>query len=312
MDGVLIIDKPAGMTSHDVVARVRKITGERRIGHTGTLDPFATGVVVLLVGRATRIAQFLSNAQKEYQGTIRLGYSTDTGDLTGVRVEPPFRGQPKSPQSLHKAEIEPAIASLRGEIDQLPPMYSAKKIAGRKLYEHARRGEEVARQPVRVTIHEFELLTDNEQSSANDDDSIDISVRVVCSAGTYIRTLAEDLGQKLGVGAHLTALHRTRAGQFRIDTASTLEGLAETFDQNLLVDALISPHDALSHLPAIDLNDDQLSRTLHGVALPLNDNDLRLRDGDPVRLSKDNQLIAVGKIDAAQGIIHPRIVLGTS
>jgi tRNA pseudouridine55 synthase len=307
VNGVLIIDKSAGMTSHDVVARVRKIIGERKVGHTGTLDPFATGVMILLAGRATRIAQFLSAAEKEYEAVIRFGYSTDTGDITGARRE---RAADSSPQSLRREEIEAAMTSLRGEIKQLPPMYSAKKIAGRKLYEHARRGEEIERQPLSVTIHKFELVTPEHGVSADDDGAFDIRVRVVCSAGTYIRTLAEDLGEKLGVGAHLIELRRTRAGQFGIDAAMTLEKLADAFTQNQLADAFISPHAALSHLPLIDLDDDQLRRTLHGLALPLNDNDLTLSDGDPVRLSKDDQLVAVGKFDAQQVTIHPDVVLG--
>src|SRR5712692_9331684 len=159
MDGALIIDKPAGMTSHDVVARVRKIIGERRVGHTGTLDPFATGVLVVLVGRATRLAQFLSGAEKEYEAVIRLGYATDTGDVTGVRVEKhesEFHAKAQSTQSLRREEIEAALASLRGEIEQTPPMYSARKVAGQKLYELARRGEEVERKAVRVNIAAFE------------------------------------------------------------------------------------------------------------------------------------------------------------
>ena len=175
VDGLLIIDKPAGMTSHDVVARVRRIVGERRVGHTGTLDPFATGVLVVLVGRATRLAQYLSGAEKEYEAVIRLGYATDTGDVTGTRIEKEeseSHAKAQSPQSIREEEIETALASLRGEIEQTPPMYSAKKIAGRKLYELARRGEEVERKPVRVTIKEFEtfahggpLLTPNDDRS---------------------------------------------------------------------------------------------------------------------------------------------------
>ena len=307
MDGVLIIDKPAGMTSHDVVARVRKIIGERRIGHTGTLDPFATGVLVLLVGRATRIAQFLSGAEKEYEAVIRLGYSTETGDVTGQRVDSTSHA---NAQSLRTEQIESAISSLVGEIAQLPPMYSAKKIAGRKLYEHARRGEEVARETVRVTIYEFELLTPNESFLVNDDLTLDIRVRVLCSAGTYIRTLAEDLGRALRVGAHLSELRRTRAGKFKIDAAMTLEKLADTTSNH--VDSLISSHDALSHLPSIDLDTEQLRRTVHGIALPLNDNKLTLTDGDPVRLSKDNQLIAIGKYKVDRSEIHPEVVLHPS
>ena len=157
MDGALIIDKPAGLTSHDVVARVRKTIAERRVGHTGTLDPFATGVLVILVGRATRLAQFLSGAEKEYEALIRFGHRTDTGDITGQQIsEEQFHAKAQSTQSLGEEEIETALASLRGEIKQTPPMYSAKKVGGRKLYELARRGEEVERKPVRVTISEFE------------------------------------------------------------------------------------------------------------------------------------------------------------
>jgi tRNA pseudouridine55 synthase len=309
MDGVLIIDKPAGMTSHDVVARVRKMIGERRIGHTGTLDPFATGVLVLLVGRATRIAQFLTHAEKEYEGIIRLGYATDTGDFTGERVEPSFHAQAQSPQSLRNREVTAAMSSLRGEIEQLPPMYSAKKIAGRKLYELARRGEEVARQPAQVTIHEFELITPEKQLCANGD-TLDIRVRVVCSAGTYIRTLAEDLGRKLGMGAHLLELRRTRAGQFHLDAALTLEKLDEALSHDRLAGIVISPHDALPHLASINLDDKQLQRTMHGLNLPMNDNDQTLSDEDPVRLSRNNQLIAVGKYNAEQRTIHPEVVFG--
>src|SRR5882762_3957621 len=142
MDGVLIIDKPAGITSHDVVARVRRITGNRRVGHTGTLDPFATGVLVVLVGRATRLAQFLSGAEKEYEAVIRLGYATDTGDITGKPLKKPAKeltAETQRAQSFRREEIETALASLRGEIEQTPPMYSAKKIAGQRLYDLARR-----------------------------------------------------------------------------------------------------------------------------------------------------------------------------
>src|SRR5947207_2299531 len=158
MDGALIIDKPAGITSHDVVARVRKIIGERRVGHTGTLDPFATGVLVILVGRATRLAQFLSGAEKEYEAVVRLGYATDTGDATGQLTT-----ETQSFTEVHRDAFEAAFASLRGEIEQTPPMYSAKKVAGRKLYELARRGEEVERKAVRVTISKFESISDDDE-----------------------------------------------------------------------------------------------------------------------------------------------------
>src|ERR1044071_7315591 len=154
MDGMLVIDKPAGLTSHDVVAQTRRILRERRIGHTGTLDPFATGVLVVLLGRATRLAQFLNEVDKEYEAIIRLGYSTDTGDRTGT----PVPGPPSQRREWSEQAIEDALKTLRGEIDQVPPMYSAKKVQGKKLYELARRGESVERKPARVRIYEFEAI----------------------------------------------------------------------------------------------------------------------------------------------------------
>src|SRR5215217_9263142 len=154
MDGMLVIDKPSGMTSHDVVARARHILHERRIGHTGTLDPFATGVLVILLGKATRLSQFLTGVDKEYEAIIRLGYSTDTGDRTGT----PMPGPTTETRNWTEAEIEAALQSLRGDIDQIPPMYSAKKVEGRKLYELARRGETVERQPIHVCIYDFAAI----------------------------------------------------------------------------------------------------------------------------------------------------------
>src|SRR5205085_6636755 len=157
MDGILIIDKPEGWTSHDVVARARRLLKEKRIGHTGTLDPFATGVLVLLLGRATRLARFLSGAEKEYEATMRLGYATDTGDLTGARRED-ANERAKDCAAVKREELEAALATLRGEIEQVPPMYSAKKVGGKKLYELARRGEEIEREAVRVRVCEFEII----------------------------------------------------------------------------------------------------------------------------------------------------------
>ncbi len=182
-------------------ARAAYRCSERRVGHTGTLDPFATGVLVVLVGRATRLAQFLSGAVKEYEGVVRFGYATDTGDLTGARVPSP-EAQNEGDARVHTwsdGEVEAALASLRGEIEQVPPMYSAKKIAGRKLYELARRGEEVERRAVRVTIHELSAeRRGGELLRKNEDGTLDLSIRVLCSAGTYVRTLAESIGAALG------------------------------------------------------------------------------------------------------------------
>jgi tRNA pseudouridine55 synthase len=308
MDGALIIDKPAGLTSHDVVARVRKIIGERRVGHTGTLDPFATGVLVVLVGRATRLAQFLSGAEKEYEATIRLGYATDTGDLTGTRLPDSFT---TAATEFHREEVETAMASLRGELEQTPPMYSAKKLGGRKLYELARRGEEVERKSVQITVREFEVIQgEGAWLKVNDDATADIHARVVCSAGTYIRTLAEDLGKQLGVGAHLVELRRTRAGSFEIADAITLEHLTESAESKIAESKIISPDAVLSHLPAIELTEDEVTHTIHGIDLKVESAVLNCAGGAPVRLrSADNQLIAVGVYDDSRKAIHPTVVI---
>src|SRR5713226_2359730 len=319
MDGALIIDKPAGMTSHDVVARVRKIIGERRVGHTGTLDPFATGVLVVVVGRATRLAQFLSGAEKEYEAVIRLGYATDTGDVTGARVlsEPPaVAGGPhakaQSTQSLRSEEIESALASLRGEIEQTPPMYSARKIAGQKLYELARGGEEVERKAVRVNIAAFETTpSKSELLKQNNDGTSDLAVRVVCSAGTYVRSLAESVGERLGVGAHLTELRRTRAGQFKIAEAITLDRLNDIAQSGSIEQGLLSPDAALAHLPFLNLDTDRARRVRHGIDLRIEDPKASdWSEGQPVRVRDVNgELIAVGIYDHDRRLIHPKVVV---
>jgi tRNA pseudouridine55 synthase len=317
MNGALIIDKPAGMTSHDVVALVRRAVGERRVGHTGTLDPFATGVLVVLVGRATRLAQFLSGAEKEYEAMIRLGYATDTGDITGARVlsEPPaVAGGPhakaQSTKSFRREEIEAALASLRGEIEQTPPMYSAKKIAGEKLYELARRGEEVERKAVRVTVSQFEARpTDGSLLKLNEDGTSDVAVRVVCSAGTYVRTLAESVGERLGVGAHLSELRRTRAGRFKIADAITLDRLDDVARSGAVEQVLISPDAALWHLPFLNLDADGAQCVHHGIDVPIEDAHASdWSKGQPIRLRDLNgELIAVGIYQ--KDVIHPKVVI---
>ncbi len=312
MDGALIIDKPAGLTSHDVVARVRKTIAERRVGHTGTLDPFATGVLVVLVGRATRLAQFLSGAEKEYEALIRFGHRTDTGDITGKQIgEEQSHAKPQSTRSLREEEIETALASLRGEIEQTPPMYSAKKIGGRKLYELARRGEEVERKPVRVTISEFECISELDDSMKSlDNGTQDLRVRVVCSAGTYIRTLAEDLGQLLGTGAHLAELRRTRAGTFKIEDAMTLDELRDLKESGSFETKLISPFEVLSHLPAIELEADDARQTVNGIELRIQPEEAPWTDGQPVRIcDASRELLAVGFYDQARAVVHPGVVI---
>jgi tRNA pseudouridine55 synthase len=313
MEGALIIDKPADFTSHDVVARVRKIIGERRVGHTGTLDPFATGVLVILVGRATRLAQFLSDSEKEYEALIRFGYRTDTGDVTGSRIEAASTTEALRSTEIHGEEIEDALAKFRGEIEQTPPMYSAKKIGGRKLYELARRGEEVERKPVRVRISEFECMSrEGELVKSSDDGTNDLTVRVVCSAGTYIRTLAEDLGKQLGTGAHLAELRRTRAGKFKIEDAITLEQLEAALESGSITKQLIAPHDALAHLPSVALSEVDLRRILNGIDLVVEDDAVDWAHFQPIRLTKSSgELLAVGLYDQDKRLIHPKVVLNT-
>jgi len=305
MDGVLIIDKPSGMTSHDVVSRARHILHERRIGHTGTLDPFATGVLVILLGKATRLAQFVSGVDKEYEAIIRLGYATDTGDRTGNLIP----GSQPDPLNWTEEKIEAALESLRGDIDQLPPMYSAKKVEGRRLYELARRGENVERQPVRVCIHEFAAIKPDGQLIKNNlDGTFDFHARVSCSSGTYVRTLAEDFGKRLYVGAHLAELRRTRVGEFPISQAITLDDLKIHFGEESLGEVLLPPAAALSRLPFVHLSGEDVRRANHGREVRVAES--KWADGDDVTMyDKGEQLIAVGRYDANARSLHPRVVL---
>jgi len=320
MDGVLIIDKPPGLTSHDVVAQVRHILQERRVGHTGTLDPFATGVLAILVGRATRLAQFLSGLEKEYEAVIRLGYATDTGDITGKPVrnsaeDAKTAGKPTGNpgQRWTKEQIEAALENLRGEIDQVPPMYSAKKQGGRKLYELARRGEEVERKSVRVCIYKFEAINLASKPTAelvkdNRDGTFDFEVRVECSAGTYIRTLAEDFGRRLGVGAHLAELRRTRVGDFQVQQSQTLEQLKVHYAEESLGGILSPPDEALARLPYVDLSGDDVRRVRNGLSVKVSQ--AVWNDGERVRMRDEKgNLIAVADFNAAEGLLHPSVVI---
>jgi tRNA pseudouridine55 synthase len=305
MDGVLVIDKPSGMTSHDVVARTRHILHERRVGHTGTLDPFATGVLVLLLGKATRLAQFLSSVDKEYDAIVRLGYATDTGDRTGT----PIPGPPEKPGNFTEEEIEAALQSLRGDIDQVPPMYSAKKVEGRKLYELARRGESVERKPVRVCIYDFAAIRPEGQLiKDNLDGTFDFHARVSCSSGTYVRTLAEDFGKRLYVGAHLAELRRTRVGDLEITQAITLDQLTLHFAEQSLGSIVLPLNAALSRLPFVHLNAEDVRRANHGRDVTVPEADWA--DGENVKMcDADEELIAVGQYDANAKRLHPRVVL---
>jgi len=300
MDGILVIDKPAGVTSHDVVNRARRILGLRRIGHTGTLDPFATGVIVLLIGRATRLARFLDKDEKEYEATVQFGSETDTGDRTGTPTAECGLRDEELEEKVSEIEWNEIFEQFRGDLMQVPPMYSAKKVDGRKLYELARAGEEVERKAVPVTISKLELTDEPARSQSA------INIRVACSAGTYIRTLAEDIGRAVGLGAHLTALRRTRAGEFRIDAAISLDDLESAEDP---AERLVSMNEALGHLPEVGLADERVARTLNGMSSRVGS--LGLGDGSPVRLTDGRgRLIAVGEYDVNENSVRPVVVLG--
>ena len=285
MNGALIIDKPAGMTSHDVVSRVRRITGERRIGHIGTLDPFATGVLVLLLGKATRLARFFDHATKSYEAVMRVGFSTDTYDATGA-PSGADRGADFRPADLHAL-----LPEFQGTIQQLPPAYSAKKIAGVAAYKKARKGQAVELAPVTVTISELQVLQ-------VDGPLVKFSVTV--SSGTYIRSLAHDLGSRLSLGAHLQELRRTRLGAFTIAEALTVKQLE---DPAQLAGA-VRPMEAL--LPEIlphRLTTEELSSVLHGRSVAAEQAGEWLRLLTPL-----GELAAMARLESP-GWYHPEVVL---
>jgi tRNA pseudouridine55 synthase len=244
VNGVLVVDKPAGPTSHDIVDGVRRLLEVRRAGHTGTLDPFATGVLPICLGKATRLARFLTEGEKAYRATVRLGFATTTDDATGEPM-----GGPR-PVSSTRAEIEEAARSLTGDILQRPPAYSAKRIGGRRLYELARRGVEVERPPAKVSVHAFRVL----QVAG---DTVEIEVR--CSPGTYVRALGRDLGERLGVGAHLSALRRTRSGGFALEQAVTWPPSREE-----ALRRLVPMSDVLTELPAVAVSAEGREALRHG------------------------------------------------
>jgi tRNA pseudouridine55 synthase len=300
MDGLLVIDKPAGITSHDVVARVRRILRTKRVGHTGTLDPFATGVMVVVVGRATRLAQFLDKDEKEYEATVRFGFETDTGDATGSP-----KSKVQSPKSVSFAEVESVLPRFRGEIEQIPPMYSAKKVDGKKLYESARKGIEVARKAQLVRIADLRASVPPAVAGGLSQGIDDVVLHVTCSAGTYIRTLAEDIGRALGIGAHLTDLRRTRSGRFTIDDSLTLDQLSGMDKASI---ALLPIERAVEHLQEFKLWPERLGATQNGMSTRVVD--AEFRDGQTVRMiSPDGDLIAIGVYSSEDAAVKPKVVL---
>ncbi len=292
MDGVLIIDKPAGLTSHDVVARVRRITGERSVGHLGTLDPMATGVLPLVLGRFTRLAQFYNDADKRYQGAIRFGLATDTYDTEGDPLGP------EQPVDLSLEQIRAAAAKLSGKLEQLPPPFSAKKIAGVPAYKLARKGQDVELSPKQVEVKEFII-------GAWDSAARTARFTAWVSSGTYIRALAHDLGRSLGPGAHLAELQRTAVREFRIEDAHSLEELERARAGGGLEDLFLHPRLVLPEFPAVMAPAESVGRIKHGAAVNLPE----FSKASTVRVfAGQRELLAIAK-RVAGTLFQPKIVL---
>ena len=249
LEGILPVDKSEGWTSHDVVAKIRRLIGVRKVGHAGTLDPMATGVLLLCLGRATRLVSYLVAKEKEYRVSVRLGIATDTFDAEGVVVE---RSE-AVPSDLNT--IRKSLERFEGEIDQVPPMFSALKVGGKKLYSLARRGKVVEREPRKVHIHKIEL---------EGLDGRDLNLRVVCSKGTYVRTLADDLGRSLGCGGHVASLRRIRVGDIRVEDCETIDAVVMSYRDGRLAESLLPTDYPILELPAIQLDRSILTRFCSG------------------------------------------------
>jgi len=286
VNGALLVDKPAGVTSFDVVAIVRRVLGIKSVGHTGTLDPFATGLLVVLTGKATRLSRFLDVFEKEYEATIRLGQGSDTDDSTGVLTAPSAISHPPS-----AADVETALKSFLGTNRQMPPAYSAKKIDGQRAYARARKGEEVVLKPVDVTIN---------WSKVRSFEWPDLRIEVSVSTGTYVRALARDLGQKLGVPAHCAELRRTRIGEFKVAGAQTLEMIQGGSADGRMGGALTMLQ-LVPHLPKQVLDDAGLAHIKHGRRVPTTEAQ------GPIALVHAGELIAIADVD--DGVALPIVVL---
>jgi tRNA pseudouridine55 synthase len=273
--GVVPVDKPAGPTSHDVVAAARRALGTRRVGHTGTLDPFATGLLLLCVGPATRLAQFLTGLIKRYVAEVRLGVRTSTDDPEGE-----IEGTSDAWRGLARDDVERVLDAFRGRVLQTPPRYSAKKVGGESAHYRTRRGEDVGLAPVEVEVHALELSVWSPP---------DLELRVACSAGTYVRALARDVGDALGVGAHLTALRRTAIGSFTVDRALSIDAL---FEPDAVRRAWITPAAALEHLPAVHVGPEDAARLAQGQAVPITEATTGA-PGGAVAVLSNRELVAV-------------------
>lgn len=291
MNGLLVVDKPAGLTSHDVVRKVRKLTGESSVGHLGTLDPMATGVLPLLLGRFTRLAQFFKQDSKRYTGTIRFGFATDTFDAEGKAV-----GECCEPK-LTLAEIRDLAARFHGEIDQMPPPFSAKKSQGVPAYKLARSGLPVELRPVRIEIHRLEIL-------GYDPPNAPFIAEV--SSGSYIRSIAHELGQISGCGAHLSRLCRVQAGEFTLDQAATLDEIAAWQSAGCIAEHLIHPRCILPRMPAVTVDEGTAIRLKNGMACNLPE----YSAAPFIKIFTDQrELFAIGRRIAGT-LIQPVAVLG--
>ena len=303
VDGVLIIKKEAGWTSHDVVAKVRHLLGEVKVGHAGTLDPAATGVLPVLIGRGTRIAEYLVEWDKEYRAVLRLGETTDTQDATGT-VLARCATDSVTPEAIHEV-----VGRFRGPIEQVPPMYSAVKVKGVPLYRSARAGKTIARNARTIIIHNLEV----EAIQARD-----VTLRIVCSKGTYVRTLCADIGEALGVGGHMLALERRRVGPMTISHALTVNEIVARHALGQLGDDLLSLDCALDHLEIAVIDEQTVDRVRHGAPVPAA-KILRWEGGaDAARVAQapirvhdtGGRLVAIGKYqDASSGALKTEKVL---
>jgi tRNA pseudouridine55 synthase len=284
MNGFIVIDKPSEMTSHDVVNVVRRITGQKRVGHTGTLDPFATGVLPMALGEATKAIPFLDEACKEYRAIMKLGVTTDTQDCTGNTVA---HGDWRS---ITTDELNKVVAMFTGRISQLPPMFSALKHNGVPLYKLARRGEEIIRKPREIEV--FSLVIDRI-------DLPRVAFTVRCSRGTYVRTLAHDMGGELGCGAHLVQLQRTASGPFQLNGALSLERLASLAQSGEICEAVISPYAALDHLIDLEVSESGREKVAHGIVPQPEEFTIQPEAPGPgklVRITFEKRLLAVAEV----------------
>jgi len=293
VDGIIVVDKPCGWTSHDVVNKLRRWAGTRRVGHLGTLDPAATGVLPVVVGRATRLAQFYTRNDKVYEGVIHFGYATDSYDAEGEPVGP------EESVTLDAAQVNAALDRFRGVFAQTPPPISAKKIAGHKAYELTRKGRPVELKPVDVKVYALDLLGIEGQEAR---------VRVHCSAGTYLRSIAHEAGQALGCGAHLRSLRRTASGDFTIEMGRTMEELGALAEADRFAEAVIPAAQLLPQFPVEIVDEITAGQIRNGRAFRVSPFHVR-KDSKYVKaVSQEGELIAIGEARLPL-VYHPMLVL---